>query len=508
MSTPIPPNRALFTLRELEAATGGSLARGTRSDASGAEVGVSGISTDTRSLEEGAAFVAIKGTTYDGHEHLAAAQRAGARVAIVERDVEAPPDLAVVRVSSTLEALGEIARAHARRWRALGGPRKVIAITGSAGKTTTRVALSALLERLRPGHIHATQGNLNNLIGTPMVLLGLSPEHRIAVVEIATNAPGEIAVLASIAEPEVGVLTLIDAAHCEGLGSIEGVAEEKGALFRGLPRSGVAIGNADSERVRVELEKAGVKERYTYAIGNEADARVTGRSVESMTSARVTLSLRSPGGASRTLHFSTPLLGEAGALACAAAILTAEIALGERVEGAVAAEAFAAADVGAGAGRLKPRVLADGLVLIDDSYNANPASSCASIRAAAEIAQSAGRRLVLVLGEMRELGPEAARGHDLVGEAAAASGAAAVIAVVGEARRIADRAARAGIKSIFAEKIGDAVEAALATVRPGDVVLVKGSRSVATDRVARALESARAPSSESGASDAHAEEGA
>lgn len=491
MSTPIPTNRAPFTLREIAEATSGALREATGA----ADDRIEGVSTDTRALGVNAAFVAIKGSSFDGHEHLDAARRAGARLAIVERDVEAPPGLAIVRVASTVAALGDIARAHTRRWRRLGGAgRRVIGITGSAGKTTTRVALSALLERLRPGEVHATQGNLNNLIGTPMVLLGLSPEHRLAVVEIATNAPGEIAALAGIAEPDVGLLTLIEAAHTEGLGSLEGVALEKGSLFQALSPSGHAIGNADNERVRRELMRAPTENRHTYGIEYEATARVIERGVDGMTRARMALRLRGADGGERLLELRTPLLGEAGALACAAAILAAEVALGERVTSEIAEEAFAAADVGAGAGRLVPRVLSDGIVLIDDSYNANPASSCASIRAASEIARALGRRLFLVLGEMRELGPLAAREHERVGEAAGASGAAEVVAVSGAARGIAERAASAGVRSTFAPTIGDAIEATLAAVKPGDVVLVKGSRAVATEKVARALIESRAGS--------------
>jgi UDP-N-acetylmuramoyl-tripeptide--D-alanyl-D-alanine ligase len=508
MGTPIPPNKAAFSLRAIAEATGGAIvSSGSAGGGSKGDEGaqIEGISTDTRALAEGAAFVAIKGSTYDGHEHLDAAVRAGARAAVVERDVEAPPGLAIVRVASTVAALGALARAHTRSWRAGqdGARRTLIGITGSAGKTTTRVALSALLEKLRPGEVHATHGNLNNLIGAPMVLLGLTPAHKIAVIEIATNAPGEIAALSAIAEPDVGIVTLIDAAHCEGLGSLDGVSDEKGALFRALPPSGHAIGNADNERVMRELARSSAENKHTYAIHADADARVAVRVLDGMTRSRMGLTLRSAAGGERRIDFATPLLGEAGALACAAAVLTAEISLGERVTGELAEAAFATADVGGGAGRLVPRVLPDGLVLIDDSYNANPASSCASIRAASEIAHAAGRRLVLILGEMRELGPEAARGHDQVGEAAGASGAAEVIAVMGEARRIAERASEAGVRATFAETLGEALDIARSTVRSGDVVLVKGSRSVATDKIARALiaDEARATAAPRGASD-------
>src|SRR5262249_40225502 len=153
---------------------------------------------------------------------------------LVERDVPAPHGLAVVRVESTLDALGALAAMHVRRWRGSGGTRTIVAITGSAGKTTTRVALAALAHRVWPGKVHATYGNLNNRIGAPMVALGLESEHRLAVLELGTNQPGEIAALAAMVEPDVAVLTLIAAAHVEGLGSLEGVAAEKGALTAAL----------------------------------------------------------------------------------------------------------------------------------------------------------------------------------------------------------------------------------------------------------------------------------
>jgi UDP-N-acetylmuramoyl-tripeptide--D-alanyl-D-alanine ligase len=489
MATPIPKNRARFSLREILDVTRGTLVAPRGGDAEG--LTVVGVSTDTRAIERGAAFIAIKGATFDGHDHLAQALDAGALLAIVERDVEAPKGLAVVKVSSTVEALGALARAHTRRWRALdndsGRARSIIAITGSAGKTTTRVALASLLERMRPGEIHATQGNLNNLIGAPMILLGLLPEHRCAVVEIATNSPGEIATLTAIVEPDVGILTLVDAAHTEGLGSLEGVVVEKGALFQALPASGRAMGNAESEGALRVLEKASAGHKLTYGFREGTDARIVSRELDGLTRARLVIARRDEDRTERSLEITTPLLGEAGALACAAAILAAETVLNERITADVATGAFATADIGAGAGRLVPRTLPDGLMIIDDSYNANPASSVASIRAASEIARAADRRLVLVLGEMRELGKESARGHDRVGDAAGASGAAEVIAVAGDAIRIAERAALGGAHATFAEDAAEGAEAALRIVKPSDVVLVKGSRSIATERIALAL---------------------
>jgi UDP-N-acetylmuramoyl-tripeptide--D-alanyl-D-alanine ligase len=210
--------------------------------------------------------------------------------------------------------------------------------------------------------------------------------------------------------------------------------------------------------------------------------RIVAREPLGMTSSRVTLDR---GGARIT--FDTPLLGEAGALACAAAVAVAEIGLGARVDGALCAEAFARADVGAGAGRLVPRVLPGDVAVIDDTYNANPASMCASIRAAAEIARATGRRLVLVLGEMKELGAESVAGHDEVGRAAAESGASHVFTLGGgDARRMADRASRRATAA-YAERIGELNLVLLSVVRAGDLVLVKGSRSVGTERVVEML---------------------
>jgi UDP-N-acetylmuramoyl-tripeptide--D-alanyl-D-alanine ligase len=478
MGTPIPTNRAAFTVAEICRETGGELV------IRGADA-VTGISTDTRTLGEGAAFVALRGETHDGHAHLAAAAAKGAALAVVDREVEAPRGLAVVRVRDTLVALGDLARAHTRRWRIPTAPhRTVVAITGSAGKTTTRAAVAALCERLFPGEVHGAQGNLNNRVGVPMVLLGLEARHRVAVVEMGMNQPGEIAELCRIAEPEVGVVTLVAAAHTEGVGGLEGVAREKGALFLGLAPGGVAIGNADDDRVRAWIERSPAARRYLYGRAADAAVRLAAREPVGLTRSR--LVLEHPRGV--PLAFETPFLGEAGALATAAAVAVVELALGVKLDASICAESFAGVDVGAGAGRLVPRVLAGDVAVIDDTYNANPASTCASILAASEIASATRRRLLLVLGEMRELGSLSDEGHDQVGRAAASSGAAAVFAAGGGgAPRIAVRVVEGGVRAAHAERVEDVAVLVRLAVRPGDLVLVKGSRSVGTERVVAAL---------------------
>lgn len=480
MATAIPRNHAAFTLQEiLDATSGEVIARGGMGDGDR----TTEVSTDTRSVGEGALFVALRGETYDAHDHLEKAVKGGARVLIVERDEEPVASAALVRVGSTLEALGALARAHLLRWRALGGVRWTLAITGSAGKTTTRVATQALLERLHPGEVHATKGNLNNLVGAPMVALGLGAEHRYAVLEIGTNRPGEIEALARMAEPDAGLLTLVAEAHIEELGSLEGVAHEKGALLRALREDGHAIGNGDSDPVRAQIEASPARGKALYGRRDDARVRIFSRAPEGLDRSRMRLRIEGQG----EMDVVTPLLGEAGALACAGAIAAALASGIGALDEATVNEAFATCEVGGGAGRLVPMIVGNDVAVVDDSYNANPASMCASIRAAAEIAEAQKRRLVLVLGEMRELGAAAAGGHDGVGRAARESGAALVIAVGPLAARYGAPLEGSAIAHVHTRTAEEAARVAREAVRAGDLVLVKGSRGIGTDAVVRAL---------------------
>ena len=496
MATPLPQNRAAFSVTELLAATGGALA------ARGSAQRATHVSTNTRAIQPGAVFVALRGKVHDGHAYVGAAAAAGAPVAIVDRAIDAPPAMTIVRVDSTLRALGDLARAHVQRWQALGD-RTLVGITGSAGKTTTRVATTALVEHLFPGELVATRGNLNNRIGVPMMLFSLDATRRIAVLELGTSEPGEIAELCRIAQPDVGILTLVAAAHVEGLGSIEGVALEKGALFRALPPQGIAIGNLDDARVRQALDAAPCARRAGYGRHAQAVAKLIGRTPVGMTRSNVVLAHAGE----RISTFETPLVGEAGALACAAAVAAVEAAFGVSLDGDALTWAFREVRLGHSTQRLVPHQLASGLAVIDDSYNANPASMAASIQAAAEMATIMQRRLVLVLGEMRELGSEAARGHQQVGRVAAASGAALIIAIgAGETPRMATTARQAGAQARHHPSVADAAAAVCAAVRPNDLVLVKASRSVGADRIVAALarqhsDAHQAPSPDAGSAD-------
>ena len=479
MATPIPHNHACFTTAEIAAATGGRVLV----DAEGC----TGVSTDTRNVAPGDLFVALAGERFDAHRFLDAAVKAGARCLLVSSAEAVPAGVGAVLVADTRRALGDLAHAHRVRWAATphpDGAHALVAVTGSAGKTTTRRAIAASLEAVAPGQVLESEGNLNNLVGAPMTLLGLGEQHRFAVVELGTSLRGEIERLAAIAEPDVGVVTLVAVAHTAGLGTVDDVADEKGALFAALGAGRVAVANADDARVVAALARAPEARRITYGTVESADVRVVARS----SAHGGTATIASLDGARTTL----PAFGEATALAFAAAWAVLEAlslvpvdlpGFEARFTAAFGRTLAAVADE---PGRLTPRTRSDGTLVIDDTYNANPASMRASIATAAEAAGS-DRRLVLALGEMRELGGLAAEEHAAIGRLVAALRPAHLVAVSGEARRIAAIASAAGIDATFAEASGAAASLVAARVRPGDVVLVKGSRGVAMEAIVQML---------------------
>lgn len=474
MASLIPENEASFTGAELIAITSGELGL-----ASSEPVSVVGVTTDTRGRLAGKLFVALRGERFDGHAFVAQALEAGAALVLVERGTELPSGTPALFVDDTLVALGKLAAFHRRRWAG-----RVVAVAGSAGKTTTRSAIASVLVHVLPGgSVWSPPGNLNNRIGVPMVLLALTPAHQLAVVEIGTNAVGEVRELSQICAPNVAVLTLIDLEHTQGLGDLAGVEAEEGALFQALESGAVAMGNADDERVLRQLLASPAEKKLTYGTQSGADYYVEERS---LLGANLSLiSVRRSGGAAEGLKFRTGLSGRAGALAAACALGVSESVLGRQlllteIEGALLPQ------VGE-LGRLRPVELNDGSVLIDDSYNSNPASVISSVECARELAESRNARLVLVIGEMRELGALAAREHDKIGRSLAASGAQYLVAVGGESIRFLGPAESAGLMANFAPDS----EAALALLEPhlraGDVILVKASRGVRAERVVEGL---------------------
>lgn len=468
MATPIPSNSAPFSLTEIARTTGGETRSGT-------SVQVAGISTDSRADVRGKLFVALKGESFDGHRFIADVARAGVSAVMISDDVEVPADVSVIRVRDTLAALGALARQHRRRW---GG--ELVAVAGSAGKTTTKTAIAAALSAA--GNVHSAAGNLNNLIGVPMVLFGLTDEHRYGVVEIGTNQKGEVGTLARMAEADVAVLTLIAIEHSEGLGDLDEIAEEEAEILRHLGPASTAVGNADDERVQAIVDASPAGTKLTYGTRESADYRVLDRTSPKLGRSSLLIERAKFG----TVTLETSLSGMPGSLAVACALAVADRLHGSPVDLALVERALDR--IGAGEpGRLNPIRLADESIVIDDTYNANPASVESSVALAAEIARSEATRLVLVIGEMRELGPLSVREHRALGKSLARSGAAFCVAVAGDAEHLANSARNAGLDAWFAENADAALQLLKPRLRPGDVILVKASRGVKCERIVEAL---------------------
>ena len=432
--------------------------------------GFEGFSRDSREDVRGTMFVALRGENHDGHAFLRDVAKAGAVAALVEEARfrrEDLPGVTAVLVDDTLRAVTDVARAHRRRMHA-----RVIGLTGSCGKTTTKDMLRAILER--EGPTLATTGNLNNHIGVPFTLLGIRPDHRFAVVEMGCNHPGEIAALAATAEPDVGLITCVAAAHLEGLGSLDGVAHAKGELFVALDRPGtIAVVNAEDARVaalptgratpiRVGGEHRQVDVRIEL-IGTAADRQQFALRFQDDSTARVFLAL--PGA-----HM---VMDAALAAAAARAVGAGTQAVEEGL-----------ASVSAGRHRGEIHRSSRGVVVLDDTYNANPGSM---VRALETVDALPGKgRKVAILGEMLELGDAAAELHRGIGEAAGRLGFGLLLCVGPNAARAAEGARAAGMAG-EAAMVFDDVETLLGSVdhllRSGDRVLVKGSRGMRMERV-------------------------
>jgi UDP-N-acetylmuramoyl-tripeptide--D-alanyl-D-alanine ligase len=504
MATPIPKNRARFLLAELAIATSGVLVRGAPDDE------IVGVSTDTRAVEPGNLYVALRGESFDAHEFVPKAIEAGATAVLVSRRdvVEAlPPHVAAILVDDVLVALGALGRAHRRRW-ARGRRTALVAITGSVGKTTTKtLCRAALAARFGDDGVLATEGNLNNRVGVPMTLLALEPGHAVAVVETGTSVRGEIAILAAIAEPDVAVLTTVGTAHAEGLSTRSPAAEGASALVQMSPREAVArekmallaaathaaIACSDDAWALAGLLASKALRTSTFGRAEGSTYRVLSRAPSQDGKAHVVIErprFGAPGqGAHEALELELALLGDHAAVDCAGAIAAADAA-SALATGTPIAEALIAAGlakVEPPPGRFAPRAREDGALVLDDSYNASPAAFLASLEAAREIADASGRALVVVAGEMRELGPEVASGHEQVARAIVAARPRLVATCGGEAERIAAIVEGAGIAVVRRASSAEAATAVASMIAAGDVVLVKGSRGATTEKVVDAI---------------------
>jgi UDP-N-acetylmuramoyl-tripeptide--D-alanyl-D-alanine ligase len=429
----------------------------------GVDRGVDSIAIDSRTLTGGALFVALKGERADGHDFAAAAAARGASSLLVEREL--PIDLPQVIVPDTLAALAACARARRREF---AGP--VVAVTGSNGKTTTKEMIGTILAARGPGLI--TKGNLNNHIGVPLTLLSLGDGHRFAVVEMGANHRGEIAHLTSIAEPNIGIVTNAGAAHLEGFGSLDGVAEGKGELFAALPHDGAVILNADDRYAPRWRTLAAGRRIVTFGLEHADYAAREVRSSLEQGAPRLEFELVAPAG---TIGVELALAGIhnlRNALGAAAAAQAAGASLDEVAAGLAAVRPVK--------GRLEFRPAVNGAVLVDDSYNANPGSLKAGLDA---FRSFAGARW-LVLGDMMELGSAADDLHREIGAYARESGVERLLAVGSRAKRAADAF---GPGAAWFESVEDLITEARRSLRADVAVLVKGSRANRLERVTQAL---------------------
>jgi UDP-N-acetylmuramoyl-tripeptide--D-alanyl-D-alanine ligase len=458
-----------LTARNIVAATGGRLVQGQTDQE------IAAISIDSRTVVPGDFFVAIRGDRFDGHQFVADALGRGAGGALVEAaGARAAADAAgsnpatvVIAVDDTTRALQQIARDVRRRSGA-----RVVAITGSAGKTTTKeVTAEFLSARYR---VYRNKGNLNNHIGLPLSLLELRSRPDVAVVELGMNHAGELRTLVGIAEPEVRVWTNVGDAHAGFFASIDAIADAKGEILEHARAGDVIVANADDSRVMSRVGKFPGRV-LTFGIDRDADVRAT--SVEDRGLAGTAARVRTPVGEAA---IETPLLG-VGNLANVLAAMT----VAAHFEVPLEAMVSAAAGLRPAHSRGELLRLPGGLTLIDDSYNSSPAALKRALQTVGAATGSA--RKIAVLGEMLELGDHAVRLHQECGVDAAAAGLDMLVTIGGApARALADAAVEAGMPAVSVTWVGTSAEAAAFTAartRPGDLVLVKGSRGIRTDLV-------------------------
>jgi UDP-N-acetylmuramoyl-tripeptide--D-alanyl-D-alanine ligase len=448
------------SLSAIAAMTGGRLA--------GEDVTVTSVAADSREVADGDLFVALPGDRTDGHDHVAAAFQAGAGGAMVARSGPWPGPTVVV--PDTNRALLDLGRAYRRE---LGA--RVVGVTGSSGKTSVKDLATAVLgTRYR---VTASPRSFNTEVGVPITLLAADDATEVVVCEMGSRGPGHIRLLCDVARPDVGIVTNVGVAHMEMFGSAEAVAEAKAELVEALPDDGVAVLNADDPVVR---GFEGRTRARAVLFGMTGDAQVRGEDLVLDEMGRPSFTLHTPDGAERV---ELPVTGEHmawNALAAAACGTALGLTAGECAAGLKEARVSA--------WRMETFSTGDGVTVVNDAYNANPASVAAALKAARWIA--ADRRCLAVLGEMAELGAISRREHERVGELAARMGIEGLIAVGPGARGITAGALREGVEPdavVTAASVDEALEALRSILRQGDVVLVKGSRVAGLERLAEAL---------------------
>lgn len=431
---------------------------------------VQSYSIDSRAITPGSLFLAIRGSRFDGHDFVARAFDRGAVAAVVEQVFFDSSPAAIrsglIPVPDTIVALQQLAQAVRQKW-----GRRVIGVTGSTGKTTTKELLAAQLAT----HfvVHKSAGNLNNHYGVPLTLLALEPSHEVAVVELAMSAPGEIARLARIAKPEVGVVTNVAAVHLEFFDSVDSIARAKRELIENLKPPATAVLNHDDPRVRRFVD--GFQGRtVTFGFGREA--QIQGLDWQEAGPGGSRLRVKGP---TLECDFELHLPGRHNAENLLAAVAAASL-----FDIPSADLERAVASLGSLPQRGEIVELPGGAVLVNDSYNSNPLAMERMLETLA--AWPGARRRIAVAGEMLELGASSPNLHRDVGRKCAALGMDWVVAVQGDARFFLEGAVEAGMpceRTKFFPNALEAVEFCRAIIRPGDVVLVKGSRGVQMERI-------------------------
>ncbi len=460
-----------LSIPEVLEATGGKLRAGLR------EAVCTRVSTDSRQIEEGSLFIALQGERFDGHDFIRQAVARGARTVLATRtglerlsaEILQGAQAAFVTVPDTLEALGDLAR-----WHRMRHPVRTVAITGTNGKTATREFVAALLSR-HGGEVLKTPENHNNRIGVPLTLLGLTGAHTHAVLELGTSEPGEIEVLADMVRPEVGVITNVAAAHTEGLQDADGVALEKGALFEALPHDGTAVINLDDARC-VEQSRRTPARRTTFGEAEASEFRIREyRFGTNRPRASGTVVIEG-----NDLNVDTSLVGF-HQVRNAAAALAAASALGVNVHRC----APVLWSVDPAPHRMEYQEYY-GVHILDDTYNANPASMRYALETLERCRNLSGARsrTIAVLGDMLELGDLSDVAHARVGRKVAEVGVDLFIAVGEAMKRAADGAREAGVKLVANLSRAEAGAQQIArAARPGDWILVKGSRAMGMEVV-------------------------
>ena len=465
----------ILTIEEVLKATGGKLLQGKEN------AFFQGISTDSRTVAEGELFIALKGTRFDGHHYATEALKKKAGGVLIEEDRAGDirwngyRSRAVIAVKDTLFALGDIARDWRRKYRT-----PMVALTGSNGKTTTKEMIAACLFTTFP--VVKTKGNLNNLIGVPLTLLTLTEKERVVVLEMGMNVPGEIRRLTEISEPDVGLITNIQAVHLEGMGSVERIKEEKGELFRRMRGDGTILVNQDDPRV-VDLASQYPGQKITFGIEHPADVMAKEIRLHGAEGTSFTLILEE-----EALEVHLRLLGRQfipNALSAIAAACLFGVEVNRAKE---ALENFQPFPM-----RMEVVPLKEGEILINDAYNANPTSMEMALETLVE-AKGKGRAIA-VLGDMLELGKFSEEAHQRIGQKAGDLSIDFLLAMGEKAPLVMESAIRQGLpveKARIVENHSEAVSVLRQIIQKGDWILIKGSRGMAMEKIVEGLTGGRA----------------